>query len=156
MQRDAAKKIGRHKSGRRYGLAAGLGLIACACFAKDPENRRIYRCEVNGRIAFSDLPCAAAPSIEVVLHPTNSYHADAPSALSRSERKFAASDGQSTRQSDAIAAEQQRAKLNCQRLADQLVNIENTLRSGYSAKQGERLRERQRQVEQRRRTERCR
>jgi len=157
MQRDAAKKVGRHKSGRRHGLALGLGLLASACFAKDPtEVQRIFRCEVDGRIVFGDRPCVTVPSTEVVLGPTNSYHAVAPAAASPTARKFAASDDQTTRQSDAIVAEQQRAKLNCQRLADQLVNIENTMRSGYSGKQGERLRERQRQLEQRRRTERCR
>jgi hypothetical protein len=159
MQRDAAKKIGRHKSARRHGLAVGLGLIACASFANDPIGaQRIFRCEVDGRMVFSDLPCTTVPSIEVVLRPTNSYHADTP-AVSPGTRKIVAPDQstrQSDRQADAIAAEQQRAKLNCQRMADQLIHIENTMRSGYSGKQGERLRERQRQLEQRRRTERCR
>jgi len=165
MQKNAAKKVGRHEFARRHGLALGLGLIASACFAKDPiEVQRIFRCEVDGRIVFGDRPCVTVPSTVVVLGPTNSYHAVAHAAASPSTRKFAGSDdqstgrsnGPSTGQSDAIAAEQRRAKLNCQRLADQLVNIENTMRSGYSGKQGERLRERQRQLEQRRRTERCR
>jgi hypothetical protein len=157
MQKDAALKLERQKSTQRRGLAIGLGLISYACFAKDPVDvRRIFRCEADGRIIFSDQPCVMAPSTEIVLRPSNSYHSDRPAAELSSTRKIAASQGQSTRQSEAIAAEQQRAKQRCQRLADQLVNIENTMRSGYSAKQGEQLRERQRQLEQQRRTEHCR
>jgi hypothetical protein len=133
-----------------------MGLIGASCFATDPVHaQRIFRCEAYGRVIYSDQPCVTAPSTEVVLQPANSYHAD-PAPVSPSARKFVEPDARSNREAEAIAAEQQRAKLNCQRLADQLANIENTMRSGYSAKQGERLRERQRQLEQRRRTERCR
>jgi hypothetical protein len=135
----------------------GLGLIGSTCFAANPADaQRIFRCEFNGRTIYSDQPCATAPSTEVVLRSTNSYHAETSAVVPPSTHKAARSDRQPTRQTDAIAVELQRAQLNCQRLADQLVNIENTMRSGYSAKQGERLRERQRQLEQRRRTEHCR
>jgi hypothetical protein len=134
---------------------AAIGLIAYASAAKEPNSApHIFRCEVQGSFVFSDRPCATAPSTEVVLGSINSYH-DAPSGASREQTKTKVPH-QPAKEPEAITAEAQRAKQRCQRLADQLVNIESTLRSGYSAKQGERLRERQRQLEQRRRTERCR
>ena len=161
MQKETAIQVERQKSSVRRWLPPGmglfcLGLIGASCFATDPVHaQRIFRCEAYGRIIYGDQPCVAASSTEVVLQPTNSYHAD-PAPVSPPTRKFVKSDVRTNREADAIAAEQQRAKLNCQRLADQLANIENTMRSGYSAKQGEHLRERQRQLELRRRTERCR
>jgi len=154
---------GRYKIVRRncavvMALTAQV-LIAPACgpsnvtsYAQEPP--RIFRCEANGKITYSDQRCASTPTTEVVLRPTNSYHADtSPTTPSRSA---SVRREQSPKQAASIADEQQRVKQQCQRLADQLTTIEIKMRSGYSAKQGEQLRERQRQLEQRRRTERCR
>jgi len=154
MQQGNVGDICGRKLYKHRGLAA-LALIAYGSTAAASNSApQIFRCELQGRPVFSDRPCASAPSTEVVLPTINSYHADAPQSRSGNSSKI---KGQSrpAKEAESIAAEQQRAKQRCQRLADQLVNIEHTMRTGYTAKQGERLRERQRQLEQRRRTERC-
>jgi hypothetical protein len=155
MQQGLVARTSGCKRYKHFGLIA-VGLIAYTSAAKEPNSAPpIFRCEVQGSVVFSDRPCATASSTEIVLRPVNSYHNDATIGTSRAKTKTKVPH-RPVKESESITAEAQRAKQRCQRLADQLVNIESTLRSGYSAKEGERLRERQRQLEQRRRTERCR
>jgi hypothetical protein len=143
------------------GTALSLALIASAGFAAEPDGaKHIYRCEVNGQTTFADRPCANAPSSEVVLA-ANFYQPDAnqaaaPNPTSDRPAKLPAKRERVRGNTDSIAAEQAKERQRCQRLTDQLTNIRVKMQSGYTAKQGEKLHERQRQLERQRRTEHCR
>jgi hypothetical protein len=139
-----------------------LAFAPSAGFAAEPRGtQHIFRCEVNGQITFGDRPCADAPSVEVVLSPANFYHPDAkqaavPNLSPDRATKSPAKRERARSNTDSIAAEQARERQRCQRLADQLTSIRSKMRTGYTGEQGEKLRERQRQLEQQRRTEHCR
>jgi hypothetical protein len=143
-------------------IVLSLALSAGAGFAGEPGGtKHIYRCEVNGQTTFGDRPCANAPSAEVVLTPANFYHPDAkqagaPTPTSGRTTKSLANRDRGRSNTDSIAAEQAKERQRCQRLADQLTSIRAKMQSGYTAEQGEKLRERQRQLERQRRTEHCR
>lgn len=152
---------------RRNGMVSAIVAMAFIASAhaadsysvdRPPAAQHIFRCQMNGQSIFSDRPCAASgQSAEVVLTPVNSYHEDAlPSHASHKSSTKASRREPSARQPASIAAEQLRVKQRCQRIADQLDTIHSKMNSGYTAQQGERLRERQRQLEQQRRTEFCR
>lgn len=144
--------------------AFGIALIALAAtllMTRDSSGGdRIFRCESGGKVTYSDRGCGEnAEQAEIEPGPLNSFSpessaksrasADATSAASKKAAPRKARDG-------SIAIEQQRAQQKCQRLADRLTTIEVKLRRGYTVDQGERLREQRRQIEQQRRTERCR
>jgi hypothetical protein len=157
MQSGTVREEYRRSTFKRTCIAAVLVVFASAGWADEQHGtQRIFRCEIQGKVTFGDQPCGAAPGTEIVLRPTNSFHIDAPNGESHRDSKPVAQDRRSVKQSESIAAEQQRELQRCQRMADQLVTIQSKLRAGYSAKQGEQLRERQRQLEQQRRTARCR
>ncbi len=123
------------------------------------ESRKVFRCQIDRQIVFSDRPCGSAvESTEVHLTANNTYRnsdsAPTPAKTSRAPNHSASRSIE--RLSNSIAAEQLREKQRCQRLSDQLDTIQAKMRAGYTAQQGERLRERRRQLEQQRRTERCR
>jgi hypothetical protein len=143
-------------SGRGFFLA--IALISGIGTAAEPAGaQRIFRCEVKGQTTFADRPCPEAPSTEVQLSPVNAYHAEAATGpVSRQAAKASPGRERASKSSGSIANEQQKEQQRCQRLADQLATIRSKMRSGYTADQGEKLRERQRQLEQQRRTERCR
>jgi hypothetical protein len=56
----------------------------------------------------------------------------------------------------ARVADPAKHRLACARLEQALRDVRNKMRAGYGAKQGERLKMRQRQLDQRRRLEKCR
>jgi hypothetical protein len=128
-----------------------------AIAADSPGSHPIYRCELNGGIVFSDRPCGPdTQTVQVAVPASNSYHDETYDRRStRASTKQQSHVVRIPRDGDSIAQEQLRAKLRCQRLTDQLETIEYKLRAGYTAQQGERLRERQRELERKRRTERC-
>ena len=118
--------------------------------------RRIFRCESQGRVTYSDTACATAPDkTAVAAEQLNTYAAiDPPQKVGNAANVKRPATRPA--RDDSIATEQLRAKQRCQRLADRLATIEVKMRTGYTAPQGERLREQRRQLEQQRRTEKCR
>jgi len=119
----------------------------------------IYRCEVGGQIVFSDRPCPeSVVSTQVVIAPSSTYSGvkATPPKTARSVRERTSNANTTPKAQDSIAAEQLRAKQRCQRMVDRLQVIESKLRAGYKAAQGEKLRDRQRQLQQQHHAERCR
>jgi len=139
-----------------------VALVVTDVVAAQSANK-IYRCVVNEQIVFTDRACAHGQAgAEVELAPTNIASAPLGAAnLGKdADRK---SDRQVERQAElrakeakSIAIEQARAKQRCERLAEQMAAIQSKFRQGYSIEEGNRLRERQRKLEDERRAERCR
>jgi hypothetical protein len=59
------------------------------------------------------------------------------------------------RKGGSVAADQARHKAECERVTQSLRDIRSKMRAGYNAREGERLRERQDKLEQKRRAAGC-
>lgn len=115
----------------------------------------IYRCDSAGGLVYSDKPCATDATVHasdgsrvtVYEAPPISERASQPrskpSAISKPARSSAA----------ATPAKHQAA---CEKLEQSLREVRTKLRTGYRVKEGERLKTRQRQLDERRRKEKCR
>jgi hypothetical protein len=137
------------KIARRTLCAAGLALLTTVA-----GGETIYRCESASGLVFSDRPCAA----DAELHAADTSRItvyDAPPISQRASepRSKAAPANNSARKHAAAQAKHQ---ATCAKLDQSLRAVRTKLRTGYGAKEGERLKERQRQLAQRRRTEKCR
>jgi hypothetical protein len=142
---------------RRFRIAVIATLLGFDVFAHaygGEAAARVYRCTVDGRLTFSDRPCPnASDATEIEVSAVNSYSAPEPARTRSAPEKRAPPQN---RNNESIAAEQSRAKQQCARLRLQLDSLEEKLRSGYTAKEDRKLHERQRQLQERMRIERCR
>jgi len=118
----------------------------------------VFRCEVSGVLTFSDRPCGPDAQVH---EPDNTRVstfvapplADPPTKLSRVSAKAARRDD--AKQTESIAALQAKHKERCVRIERSLRDIRSKMRAGYDAKQGERMKDRQRKLNQERRDEKC-
>ncbi|HKE95823.1 MAG TPA: hypothetical protein VKB34_16015 [Povalibacter sp.] len=132
-------------------VALAVTLLASQARAAESPTHTIYRCETAQGITFADRPCGPnsqpyAPDLRGV-----SVIATTPPATVSITRDPPAA--RATRQGSSSAATT-KADV-CLRLAQSLHKIASTMRAGYSAKQGERLRERKQELEDKRRQQRC-
>ena len=147
-------------SKRVRAMACAIGWLAFGIVysgtVRSADSPTIYRCAVNGAVVFADHPCDRAPSKVVELSPVNSYHAPAVAkSTHKTEARHPKGRARLRRTDDSIALEQLRAERQCRRWAEQLADIAEKMRTGYTIPEGERLKARQRRLEARRREERC-
>lgn len=123
--------------------------------------RTIYRCKDGDTVIFSDRPCAAAAEIYEAETPLNTF--DAPKSEPRSRPSAVArprSDADAKRRAAARGNREAEleAKLaeKCQRIQASLRDIRSKMRAGYTAREGERLREREARLGEQRRVAKCR
>lgn len=113
----------------------------------------IYRCVGETGTVYSDLPCAqnAGPHqlddsrVTVYEAPADQQHvttAPAKPVKAKPPKK-------------ARLADPAKHRLSCSRLEQALRDVRTKMRTGYGVKEGERLKARQRQLDQRRRLEKC-
>ena len=114
---------------------------------------QIYRCLGEAEAVYSDRPCSPSAdpheiddSRVTVYTPTP---ADKP-ATTASAKTIKARPPSKTRLPDP-----DKHRLACARLEQSLRDIRNKMRSGYGVEEGERLKTRQRQLDQRRRLQKC-
>jgi hypothetical protein len=113
----------------------------------------IYRCEIAGVATYEDRPCSAnaaryvpdAARINTYAPPP--VRSDAPPGSHKPRRRGAPRA--------SIAAEQRKHAEECRRIEDSLRDIQSKMRSGYNAKEGERLRARKAKLAERRRAHKC-
>lgn len=109
-----------------------LGLALCACLLST-SSHALYRCEIDGKVEYRDLPCPAGKAAEVRVDPMRPTDGDARAARARAEqdratlrdmdrrleadRRAAARD----RQAAALDAEQaKRQRVRCEQMARDL------------------------------------
>jgi hypothetical protein len=135
-----------------------LALLASSVQAADSSGtaRAIYRCHANGVTTFSDRPCAVDAQVYDV--DTSRISTYSPEATLVSKTVAAKRSGKAlrTRKEGSIAADQARHAAECTKVNDSLRDVRAKMRAGYSSKQGEQLRARQKQLESKRRNSRCR
>ena len=129
-------------------------VVATADIAGAIEARVIYRCKANGVTTFSDRPCGdsaqpyAADDSSVSSYAPGEPAAKSTSAARPKQRKI--------RQGRGVASDQAKLAAECEHVNAALRDIARKMRSGYGVKEGERLKEKKAQLEQKRRTKRCR
>lgn len=127
-----------------------LGL-ACVALADSPT---IYRCDSDGAVIYSDRPCAADATVHendgsrVTVYAAPPSSGAAPTAPGRP----AAHKTKAARPA-GVGLEQRRSQ--CAKLDQALRDVRTKMRTGYRVKEGERLKARQRQLSERRRSEKC-
>lgn len=140
-------------AGVRYGrrLATIILFLLSLCDGEVSAQSQIYRCTVDGAIVFTDRPCgndaepyAASDALVSSFEPPVVYERPAPVSkrVAPTTSRYSTSDR--TRQAEA-----------CAKLERALSEIRAKQRAGYTAKQGERLRERQQKLATQRRDLRC-
>lgn len=138
----------------RIALCAGaLELLSAVAGAET-----IYRCESAGGLVFSDRPCAANAEIHKAGDGRVTLY-DAPPISERASeppRKPAKTARSAQKSAAAHAKHLAKHQATCARLNQSLREVQTRLRTGYGVKDGERLKTRQRQLAERRRTEKCR
>lgn len=117
----------------------------------------IYRCEGEGGVVYSDRACGpgADPheiddSRVTVYTPEPVADRGSSAASARPPKPLKPKRAKSKRVADP---DEQRTK--CARLEQRLRDIRTKMRTGYGAEEGERLRERRRQLGEQRRAEKC-
>jgi hypothetical protein len=133
----------------------GGALLAIAQASADPAAARpIYRCDLGGQSVFSDRPCGSDASTYEADTGRVSITQSAPVKISPTQD----SGPQERRRGAAGGNAQARARhaATCERIESGLREIRARMRSGYNARQGERLKERQQALQVKRRAARCR
>lgn len=129
--------------------------------AEDVKARTLYRCQVAGVTTFSDRPCGTtlqerALAQAYVLQPGGINTSEPPVAVPVQRRKAPQKQEKPSPDADLPSPESQRRHAEaCRRIQVSLRDIRSKMRAGYSAKEGERLRNRQQALDQKRRAERC-
>lgn len=114
----------------------------------------IYRCTGEAGTVYSDRPCegSAAPH-EIDNSRVTVY---TPAAADKSATPASARPTKAKPPRKARPPDPAKHQLACARLEQALRDVRTKMRSGYGVEEGERLKARQRQLDQRRRLEKCR
>ena len=135
----------------RVAIRIALGLAVLFFFVTG-RAETIYRCEQDGTLTFSDRPCGAdartsEPNVSRVSEDKPVPAASIAQAQSHSEKR--------SRSEPSIAEVQAKHAAECRRIRDSLGDVRDKMRAGYNAKQGERLKQRERKLNETRRAKRC-
>lgn len=130
-------------------LVVVAGFISSAAYG---QSRAVYRCELDGQLIFSDRPCAPSAQMQrLEATPINVYEApDQPASLPR-----ASPAPSRNKPTEDPAAELDKRKQTCERLALGLRETRSKLRAGYKPSQGEKLKARQERLKAQMRIARC-
>jgi hypothetical protein len=110
----------------------------------------IYKCEVGGVLTFSDRPCSPQAELhELDESGVNTY--DPPPVVRTAKPKATVRKTESRR---ADAQHEKRAE-TCARLTRSMKDVRSKMRTGYSAREGERLRDRLANLKDQQRESRC-
>lgn len=114
----------------------------------------IYRCEGEGGIVYTDRPCETGANPHEVDDSRVTVYTPAPAAK-RGSASTPAKQPKSSRVRSGRAADPAKHQINCARLYQGLRDVRTKMRTGYGVKEGERLKARQRQLNEQRRAQKC-
>lgn len=123
-----------------------------------PNTRTIFRCEIAGVRTFSDRPCGSAPATgpgTIELGPLNILESSTAAAVSSPAKAKKTSTPRTAASQRSVAAGAAAKAGACGRIQQSLRKITSKMRAGYTAKEGERLRERKKDLEEKGRAQRC-
>jgi hypothetical protein len=114
----------------------------------------VYRCTVQDVTVFSDRPCAPdAARYEADTSRVSTY---SPPPSGPSPQPAPQPKARRGRGSAAAGADQARHVAECEHIRKALKDVAARMRAGYSAREGEQLRERKAKLEGQRRSQKCR
>jgi hypothetical protein len=131
---------------------AGIAVVCLLSvgMARADSTHFIYRCETPQGLVFSDRPCSSESQLyEPDLSGVSVVTTEVPKTTS-SPATLKPPRVRASSETSVVAKADQ-----CQRLNDSLRKIASTMRNGYGAKEGERLKERKRDLEAKRRAQKC-
>lgn len=131
-------------------LALGSWLLTHSAEAQPP----IYRCTGEAGTVYSDRPCAEAADIYEIDDSRVTVYTPA-AADKQSPAKAAAEATKAKPVKRTRLPDPAKHRLTCAKIVQSLRDVRTKLRTGYGAKEGERLKQRQRQLDQQRRSEKC-
>jgi hypothetical protein len=144
-------------------LTRSLALLLAAClmvFRAHSADRTIYRCVLAGVTTFSDRPCGESIEIHSLESSTTVTPAVPKSGATASVSELTQDAAKPVRAAPAARANSPNHKdsraRECVRLDAELRRLRARMRAGYRAAEGDRLRERQRTANARRRELQCR
>jgi hypothetical protein len=114
----------------------------------------VYRCTVQDVTVFSDRPCE--PDAARYEPDTSRVSTYSPPPSGPSPQPVAEPRSRRGRASAAAGPDQVRHAAECEHLRKALKDVAARMRAGYSAKEGEQLRERKAKLEGQRRAKKCR
>lgn len=136
-------------------LSAGvLANYAQVSLAAESVGRTIFKCKVDGVTTFSDLPCGQDAQSQALDPAAINTYVPPARVAGAQERPLPSTSNKPPKPPREERSEAKR-KESCARYARSLKEIRSKLRSGYTAKEGERLRMRAEKLRISQRQERC-
>ena len=134
-----------------FAIALGVGLLTLVHMAGATPT--VYRCASADGVVYTDRPCDGAADPHEIDDSRVTVYTPAPVA----ERASAATPKPSKvrRAQPGRAADPAAHRIKCARLDQGLRDVRTKMRTGYGAKEGERLTARQRQLNEQRRAQKC-
>jgi len=114
----------------------------------------IYRCAGETGPVYSDVPCAQDADPHEIDDSRVTVYEPAP-AEQRHVMKASAKPAKAKPPKKNRQADPAKHRRTCAKLDESLRDVRTKMRSGYGVKEGERLKARQRQLDRRRRLEKC-
>jgi hypothetical protein len=115
---------------------------------------RIYRCAGAGIVVYSDRPCEPGADPHEIDDSRVTVYTPAPTA-ERPSAAPSAKPSRSKRTHTRHTADPGQRQARCARLDQGLREVRTKMRTGYDAREGERLKARQRQLNEQRRAQKC-
>lgn len=134
-----------------FAVVLGTGLLILAELSG--AQTTIYRCAGEDAVVYSDQPCEPGADLHEMDDSRVTVYTPAPIAQRASTAAPKQPKASRARSERAADPAQHRAK--CDRLDQGLRDVRTKMRSGYGAKEGERLKARQRQLGEQRRVQKC-
>ena len=114
----------------------------------------IYRCTGEDGVVFMDRPCEGGANPHEIDDSRVTVYTPAPAA-GRASSATPAKPSKARRPAAGHAADPDQQRIRCTRLDQGLRDVRTKMRTGYGAREGERLKARQRQLNEQRRLQKC-
>lgn len=114
----------------------------------------IYRCTGEDGVIFTDRPCEGGANPHEIDDSRVTVYTPAPAA-GRAASATPAKPSKAKRPTSGRAADPDQQRSKCARLDQGLRDVRTKMRTGYGAREGERLKARQRQLNEQRRLQKC-
>lgn len=134
-------------------IVVGIGLLTPG---REPDAQpAIYRCAVEGGVVYTDRPCEGGAEPHEIDDSRVTIYAPEPAA---EPAPIATPTKQSKvrRAKSGLAADPDQHRIDCLKIEQRLRDVRTRMRTGYGAREGERLKVRQRQLNEQRRAQKCR
>jgi hypothetical protein len=133
-------------------ISAAIVLCLCGTTVAANGAPAIYRCEIGGVMTFSDRPCAPDAVRHEIGNERVSIYKPPASAKTASS---ASAKRKPRKPREPAGPDIEKQKQTCERLAQRLRDIRAKYRAGYSASEGERLKDREAKLKSQLRMARC-